>query len=148
MSNLESVTFSLKFSSAHSAEPPVVVVRFGDITVIPQTPIDCSKTLTFSVNLPNDQADFCQLQIDRSGFDGATEQLLTLEQLWIDDIDATVLCHQSRYYPQYPEPWITQQRELGHDWPKFHHGWITWGWNGIWVLDCETPIYTWMLKNV
>ena len=148
MINKESVTFTLKFSSKHTGGAPQVIVSHNGVNVTGVVTIDPVQDIQFLIDLPTDCVQPCQLVIDRTGFDGMTEQLLTLDEIWIDDINVGVLCHQSRYYPVYPEPWISQQRDQGHDWLEFHHGWVTWGWNGRWVLDYETPIYTWMLKNV
>jgi hypothetical protein len=49
----------------------------------------------------------------------------------------------SQYFPDYPSDW----RADGHDCPKaIHSNYL--GWNGIWVLDFETPIYRWIHQRL
>jgi len=51
-----------------------------------------------------------------------------------------------RYKPDYPDIWLKQQISLGHQ-PadEIYASYL--GWNGIWYLDFETPIYQWMHKR-
>jgi len=144
----ETVEFSFRFTSKYISTAPVIEIRHNDISVVSSTQIDQPITVNFCLDLPIDCVQQCKLEIVRSGFDNQTEQILTLEQFCIDNINVNELCHQARFYPIYPQPWFSQQVEAGVDWPKFHHGWTSWGWNGTWVLDYETPVYTWLLKNV
>lgn len=149
MSNTtESVIFTLKFSTDYKVNPPVIEVKHNDSVVIGPTIIDGSTKIEFTLDLPVNSVTPCKLEIIRSGFDGVNNQLLNLDEVWIDDVNITKLNHLSRYYPVYPEPWFSEQLQQGNSWPEFHYGWTSWGWNGCWVLDCETPIYTWLLKNV
>jgi hypothetical protein len=49
----------------------------------------------------------------------------------------------SQYFPDYPSDW----RADGHDCPKaIHSNYL--GWNGIWTLDFETPIYRWIHQRL
>lgn len=45
----------------------------------------------------------------------------------------------SRYLPDYPQPWASQQGRLKS---QVYSNYL--GWNGDWILDFETPIYRWM----
>ena len=47
----------------------------------------------------------------------------------------------SKYYPDYPEPWASEQRD---PLALYHNSCTYLGWNGIWVLEFETPIFTWI----
>lgn len=49
----------------------------------------------------------------------------------------------SRYIPDYPEPWASQQEELE---TEIHSNYL--GWNGEWFLDFQTPIYAWAHKTM
>ena len=74
----------------------------------------------------------CALEIESVEFEG-----MTLDRFkW-----------SSRYYPQYPEPWASEQTE---PLPKFHDSATYLGWNGRWELYFETPIFTWIhrLENL
>ena len=144
----ESVDFTFKFTAKNCSTNPVVEIKHNGKTLVEKIKIVESTTLKLSAALPINIVDSCRLEIIRSGFDGVNEQLLNLDEFWIDDINVKELCHLARFYPVYPEPWFSEQKAQGVDWPEYHHGWTTWGWNGTWVLDYQTPIYTWLLKNV
>jgi hypothetical protein len=47
----------------------------------------------------------------------------------------------SRYYPIYPEPWASQQKD---PLPEFQTSATYLGWNGIWYLGFELPIFQWI----
>ena len=82
-------------------------------------------------NKTNDTPE-CALEIESVEFEG-----MTLDRFkW-----------SSRYYPQYPEPWASEQTE---PLPKFHESATYLGWNGRWEHNFETPIFTWIhrLENL
>lgn len=53
----------------------------------------------------------------------------------------------SKYKPEYPTEWLQQQNEIGKVWEEYilsdHIGW-----NGIYYIDFETPIYRWIHKKL
>lgn len=53
----------------------------------------------------------------------------------------------SKYYPRYPEPWRSQQTE---PLPLYQTSATYLGWNGVWQLEFEVPIFTWIhqLENL
>lgn len=53
----------------------------------------------------------------------------------------------NKYYPTYPEPWASQQKE---PLPKYQTSATYLGWNGRIEFEFETPIYTWIhrLENL
>jgi hypothetical protein len=60
---------------------------------------------------------------------------------------APILNH-TEFYPTYPRIWHQEQISQGKDWPKFHKGWLNWGWNGCWKMHYDAPFYDWLLKNL
>ena len=76
------------------------------------------------------------------------DQLLHIKSMEIDEIDIGALVYEGIYTPKYPEPWATQQRELGIDLPesetyssKIHH-------NGNWYFNFKTPIHPWFFSTL
>jgi hypothetical protein len=53
----------------------------------------------------------------------------------------------SKYKPEYPTEWLQKQNEIGKEWTETilsdHMGW-----NGIYYIDFETPIYKWIHKKL
>jgi len=53
----------------------------------------------------------------------------------------------SKYKPEYPTKWLQQQKEIGKVWEEnilSDHM----GWNGIYYIDFEAPIYRWIHKKL
>lgn len=82
--------------------------------------------------------------------DGKTieDQTLNIENIIIEKIPLENLLHLGTFYPDYPEPWATQQRKLGVNLPesetyrsKIYH-------NGNWYFNFETPIHPWFFSNL
>lgn len=115
---------------------------------MPSSVVHDTLDVCLELALPNDHVQSGTLEIHRSNFDGVNQQQLTLTDIHLDGINLERICHQARYRPEYPEPWLSQQRSAGINWPECLVGARTWGWNGVWMLCYETPIYTWLLKNV
>ena len=146
--SVENVTIALSFNVYYTSVPPMLEIKNNGQLLFHNTPITESKTITVNVALPNHSVTSGKFEIYRSNFDGVTEQYLTLDQLYLDNINLKKICYQSKYYPIYPEPWRSEQELAGKTWPEYLTGTLNWGWNGRWVIEYETPIYTWLLKNV
>jgi len=53
----------------------------------------------------------------------------------------------SRYRPDYPSAWLQEQISQGRP-PaeQIHSNYL--GWNGVWCLDFQTPIYQWIHRRM
>ena len=76
------------------------------------------------------------------------DQLLNIKSIEIDEIDISGLVYEGFYTPEYPEPWATQQRELGKELPESFKNVTKMGHNGTWSLQFESPFYMWLLENL
>ena len=76
------------------------------------------------------------------------DQLLHIKSIEIDEIDIGALVYEGVYTPQYPEPWVTQQRQAGNTLAESFKNVTTMGHNGRWVLSFESPFYMWLLENL
>lgn len=53
----------------------------------------------------------------------------------------------SKYFPEYPQEFINEQRQQGKEWPESilsNHL----GWNGKYVIDFQTPVYQWLHEKL
>ena len=86
--------------------------------------------------------------INRTNHDGKNKQILSIKSFHADSIDLNRLLDYMYFYPQYPVIWHKQQIESGNKWAEKQKGWRDWGFNGQWVMNFETPFYTWLLKTI
>jgi hypothetical protein len=76
------------------------------------------------------------------------DQLLHIKSIEIDEIEIGALVYSGLYTPRYPEPWASQQRQLGNALPKSFKNVTTIGHNGRWELGFTSPFYMWLLENL
>jgi hypothetical protein len=71
-------------------------------------------------------------------------QAVKIKNIKINDITSAKFVWQARYRPDYPEPWASQQRQLGMDLPAEIGMTDYLGWNGRWNLRFSAPVFTWI----
>jgi hypothetical protein len=88
-----------------------------------------------------------QTKIDSEG-NITHDQLLHIKSIEIDEIDIGALVYEGVYYPDYPEPWATQQKQQGNALPGSFKNVTAMGHNGKWQLTFKSPFYMWLLENL
>ena len=76
------------------------------------------------------------------------DQLLHIKDIEIDEINIVALVYEGVYTPTYPEPWATQQRELGNELEESFKNVTRMGFNGKWTFKFSSPFYMWLLENL
>jgi hypothetical protein len=142
---METIDFRFELQSNFVSNPPRFSIYNNDKLVFEETPVQDLYTAEFSLLMSNQIENV--LQIMRTNHDERTDQQLILNKVYADDIDLENILNQGKYYPIYPEPWHSQQKEQNNDLPEYYSGSLCWGWNGVWKLEYTTPFYQWLLKN-
>ena len=88
-----------------------------------------------------------QTVIDDKG-DIQKDQLLHIKNIEIDEINIGGLVFEGEYTPAYPEPWASQQREMGNELPTTFKNAVILGHNGEWKFKFSSPFYMWLLENL
>jgi hypothetical protein len=71
-------------------------------------------------------------------------QAIEIQTLDIHDITDPRFIWRGVYRPEYPEPWATQQRELGLNLEPELTNTDYLGWSGRWDLLFDSPVFTWI----
>jgi hypothetical protein len=145
-SNSEQINFTVNFKATYELLPPSFVILNNNEIVYPSTIVNNNYTANFELNL-NSNSDYC-LKILRENHDEINSQQLELTSMSVDGIDLAKILDHSKYFPKYPEPWYTEQKDQGITLPEYQTGSLVWGWNGYWTLFYTTPFYTWLLNSV
>ena len=66
----------------------------------------------------------------------------------IDKISLEPLLDKAFFYPQYPEPWLSQQKQAGKEPPIKYDYCRTLHHNGEWKLNFTSPIHVWFFQNI
>jgi len=88
-----------------------------------------------------------QTVVDENG-DLLKDQMLNIKSIEIDEIDIGALIYEGVYTPDYPEPWATQQREVGTELPESFKNVTQMGHDGKWAFKFSSPFYMWLLENL
>ncbi len=77
-----------------------------------------------------------------------SDQTLSINNIIVNRIPLEKLLYLGVFYPDYPEPWHTEQKELGIELPTsmtYHNKLFH---NGRWILNFEMPIHVWFFNNI
>jgi len=72
------------------------------------------------------------------------DQLLHIKRIKIHDVDLSYLLSEGKYFPEYAEPWISEQRNEGKTLPESYKSTVL-GHNGYWKYQFSIPLYKWFL---
>ena len=155
----EKLKFKLQLSATYWDLPPIVEI------VVNNKPY-CTQTITSTKDAPQiiefdqtfDEGQNVDLVIKRSNKNAkqtivengeiVKDQLLHINQIEIDEIDIGSLVYDGVYRPEYPEPWASQQAEVGNKPPEIIKNSTDLGHNGTWTFSFGTPFYMWLLENL
>lgn len=77
------------------------------------------------------------------------DQLLLIKQIEIDGINIqNIVWSSSLFYPEYPEPWASQQRAAGInlEYPVLGETFL--GHNGSWEIEFTSPFYQFLINQI
>lgn len=144
----ETIPFKIILEADYKFIPPKVQVDINNNTVfegklkVQKTIIETVQDLTFGQT-------HC-IKILRSGKENKfPEQTCRVLDVEIDGISVRDLVwHTSQFYPEYPEPWATEQKQQGFtlEYPVF--GETIFGHNGTWVFEFSSPFYNFLIQKV
>ena len=72
------------------------------------------------------------------------DKAVVVETISFFDISDPKFVWAGLYYPVYPEPWATEQKNQGVVLEKElkYHNYLSW--NGVWKLQFTVPVFTWI----
>lgn len=71
------------------------------------------------------------------------DKAVIIKSIVVEGLSTTKIS-QGIYYPEFPEPWATEQRLCGIDLFEKYRTSTYLGWNGKWVFNFSCPIYQWI----
>jgi len=75
------------------------------------------------------------------------DQAIIINYIKFENILANRFVWNGIYVPEYPEPWATEQKNNNMELPKTLTNTNYIGWNGVWKLKFDVPIFTWIHKT-
>ena len=122
-------------------QPNVKVGVNGDILTVV---LDKTQTMDFEFTSDKD----CQLTVEL--VDKKDHEAVVVESVSFFGITDPKFAWAGVYEPQYPEPWATQQHDLGVVLKQHLSPHTYLSWPGKWTLTFDVPVFTWIhrLQNL
>jgi hypothetical protein len=155
----ENLKFKIQLYAQYWDKPPIAEIIIGDqskfkqeITGTEQNPnvieiyheLEEGQEYKFVIHRTN--KDDSQTIVDNNQI--IKDQLLFIKSIEIDEIDLGGLVYEGVYYPQYSEPWASEQKQAGKELPVSFKNVTSMGHNGRWELGFTSPFYMWLLENL
>jgi len=116
-------------------QPNVKVGVNGDILTVV---LDKTQTMDFEFTSDKD----CQLTVEL--VDKKDHEAVVVESVSFFGIKDPKFAWAGVYEPQYPEPWATQQHDLGVVLKQHLSPHTYLSWPGKWTLTVDVPVFTWI----
>lgn len=151
----ETIWFEIEFNAQYWDRPPYVDILIDGVSAFSDWVRDQDQVVRFQRTLAFGNHT---LQLIRSGKTddqtrmiptGFETQTLSITRMKIDNIDVrNLIWNDSFFIPEYPEPWASQQRNLGHDLEPSVRGELHFGHNGSWHFDFSSPFYKFLVQRI
>ena len=76
------------------------------------------------------------------------DSIVHVQEITMDKINIKPLLTKALFYPVYPEPWFTEQKQMNKTPPKSYSYTTSLHHNGNWKLQFEVPIHIWFFQNL
>lgn len=147
----ETIAFELAFKSNWWKDPPHASIyidgqeKFNDSILTNQT-VKFTHTLDFTehvLSIRRSGKNNQQVKITEQGVQG---QDLIIDQIKIDGVNIrNLIWTNAGYYPEYPEPWASQEQSRGIVLEEYVAGETHLGHNGTWELKFTSPFYRFLM---
>jgi hypothetical protein len=130
--------FSIKLKP-HGLVRPIITYGFKHLDEFNLLELQHDTTLDFNIDLQSGPIIF-YIKFENKTNE-TPDMAVEIESVTFEGMTLDRFKWSNRYYPEYPEPWASEQSK---PLPKFHRSSTYLGWNGQWELEFETPIFTWI----
>jgi hypothetical protein len=133
----------VQLESIYQIVPPLCTVSLND-QIIFQGPVAGTKTITYQATLPPTSHALSICYTKKSKKDPT--QAILIKSIVFNKIQDQKFIWNGKYKPNYPETWAAEQQASGNNLQEQITDTNCLGWEGCWVLNFDTPIFTWIHK--
>ena len=76
------------------------------------------------------------------------DSVVDVQDILIDKINIKPLLTKAYFYPEYPEPWLSEQKQSNNNPPEYYGFTTKLHHNGQWRLQFESPLHVWFFQNL
>lgn len=158
----EKIKFKIELCSTYWKNPPIAEIWLNDKQFMVPTKITNTKEKPFKFEFDETliNGDEYKLIIKRQGKTNdqcvvddkgqiIKDQLLTITDLNIDDVEMGSIMLDAVYRPEYPQPWANKvEKDTGEKLPLEIQNSLDLGHNGTWTYTFGSPFYMWLLEKI
>lgn len=147
--NLYAVKIKIELTGKHYQQYiPCPSILIDDYVVRTSDPLTSLQLIEINVDLAQGEHDLTIVFDNKQYLDypDGHDMAVVINSLRFQNLDEDFRIY-SKYYPEYPEPWATEQQQNNIDLPKCCYADYL-GWNGKCNIQFCTPIYPWIHKTL
>lgn len=135
--------FELDLLPIADTSPPHVIIKLDQDRIF-DCYLDAQDTFKYNTKLSTGTHVLDIQLLDKTNVDPI--QAIKIARLSFNGIADSRFIWNGIYYPEYPEPWASEQYASGNILPLQLHNTDYLGWNGHWKLEFTSPVFTWIHK--
>jgi len=149
--------FDISLQANFWNESPLVLIKLNNKIIKNITNfVDKQKTnISFDVDIDEGEHQLVIERQNKTVEDTVLENseiikdsIIGIVDVMIDTISVNTLLDQAKFFPEYPEPWSSQQKQLGKELPESYNYCRTLHHNGEWKLNFANPVHIWFFQNI
>jgi hypothetical protein len=149
--------FDIQLQANFWNRSPSIVVKLNDkIMETFDKFVDKQKTnISFDAELDDGDHQLVIERINKTTKDTVIEDSKIVKDSTVDIIDVVIdkisidaLLDKANFFPKYPEPWVSQQKQIGKEPSASYNYCRTLHHNGEWKLDFANPVHIWFFQNI
>jgi hypothetical protein len=149
--------FDIQLQANFWNRSPSIVVKLNDkIMETFDKFVDKQKTnISFDAELDDGDHQLVIERINKTTKDTVIEDSKIVKDSTVDIIDVIIdkisidaLLDKAIFFPKYPEPWFSQQKQLEKEPSASYNYCRTLHHNGEWKLDFANPVHIWFFQNI
>ena len=149
--------FSIKLQTNFWNATPIIdiIVNNEQVLSLNDFETDKEKIINFETDISNKNNE---LIIQRKGKklkdtivsngEIIKDSVVDVNDIIIDKINIKPLLTKANFYPEYPEPWLSEQKQSNKTPPEYYSFTTKLHHNGQWKLNFSNPVHIWFFQNI
>ena len=149
--------FEIKLQAIFWRISPSLAIKLNDKTIESCNNLvnENITTISFDADLRDGDHQLIIERLNKSNTDTVVkdskivkDSTIDIVDVIIDEISVNALIDNANFFPKYPEPWFSQQKQMGEEPPASYNYCRTLHHNGEWKLNFATPVHIWFFQNL
>ena len=151
------IKFDLDLKAKFWRNSPSLIIKLNNRTLekVDNFVNEQTTHISFDADLDDGEHQLTLERVDKSITDTVVKDSKIIKDSTVDILDVVIdkinidaLLDHANFFPKYPEPWLSQQKQTGKEPPASYNYCRTLHHNGEWKLDFANPVHIWFFQNI